>query len=241
MSEIIDLAALADSKVALRKPSNLADNAAELLRGMILLEKFPPGMPLPERDISAALGISRTPLREAIRLLANEGLIEYSASRRPRVADPTIDEIADYLRVQGALEGLAGELACAKATDRELNQIESMNNEMFAMMGKEESLESFKRDMAIHTAIVAAGHNQPLMETHATYNARLWRARFISSQRKISRDKTIREHQTIVDALLERDPRKASRALKTHLTTAISNISLAMKEREAEKEADRHG
>ena len=111
MSEVIDLAVLADSKAALKKTSNLADKSADLLRGMILLEKFPPGMPLPERDISTALGISRTPLREAIRLLEREGLIEYSASRRPRVANPSIDEIADYLRVQGALEGLAGELA----------------------------------------------------------------------------------------------------------------------------------
>ncbi len=233
MSEIIDLAVLADSKVLLKKPSNLADNAAELLRTMILLEKFPPGMPLPERDTSAALGISRTPLREAIRLLEREGLIEFSASRRPRVANPSIDEIADYLRVQGALEGLGGELACINATDKELDKIASMNSDFFAMLGKEEPMDSFKRDMAIHSAIVAAGHNQPLMKTHATYNARLWRARFISSQRKISRAKTIREHQTIIDALLSRDPQKASRALKSHLTTAISNVTLAMKERDA--------
>ena len=235
MSAVIDLAALKDSNVALKKPSNLADNAADLLRGMILLEKIPPGMPLPERDISAAMGISRTPLREAIRLLEREGLIEYSASRRPRVANPSIDEIADYLRVQGALEGLAGELACANATDKELDSIAKMNSDMVSMLGKEEPLDSFKRDMAIHTAIVAAGKNEPLMKTHATYNARLWRARFISSQRKISRDKTVREHQIIIDALLSRNPQKTSKALKSHLTTAVSNIALAMKERESER------
>ena len=231
MAEIIDLAVLADSDVALKKPSNLADNAADLLRGMILLEKFPPGMPLPERDISAALGISRTPLREAIRLLEREGLIEFSASRRPRVANPSIEEITDYLRVQGALEGLAGELACANASDRELKKIAAMNSDMFSMLGKEEPLDSFKRDMAIHSGIVAAGQNKPLMKTHATYNARLWRARFISSQREMSRDKTVREHQIIIDALLSRDPQKTSRALKSHLTTAVSNIVLALKER----------
>ena len=107
-----------------------------------------------------------------------------------------------------------------------------MNSDMFTMLGKEEPLDSFKRDMAIHSAIVAAGHNQPLMKTHATYNARLWRARFISSQREVSRDKTIREHQNIIDALLSRDPQKTSRALKSHLTTAVSNIALAIKERE---------
>jgi DNA-binding GntR family transcriptional regulator len=230
----IDLGGLAKSNVVLKKRSNLADDTADVLRGMILLEQLPPGMPLPERDISAALGISRTPLREAIRLLEREGLVEYSASRRPRVANPSLEEIADYLRVQGALEALGGELACANATDTELENIARLNREMLEMSGEEDPLISFKRDMEVHSAIVAAGHNEPLVETHATYNARLWRARFVSSQRRMSRDSTIREHQDIVKALLSRNPQKTAQALKSHLTTAISNIAKALKER-AEK------
>lgn len=231
MLEAIDLEELASGSVSLKKRSNLADDAADLLRGMILLEKFPPGMPLPERDISAALGISRTPLREAIRLLEQEGLVEYSASRRPRVANPSLEEISDYLRVQGALEALGGELACANATDKELEKIATLNQELIDKQGTEDPLESFERDMAVHSAIVAAGHNEPLIQTHATYNARLWRARFMSSQRKKSRKDTLLEHQNIVDALLSRDPRKTAQALTSHLTTAVANIALALKEK----------
>ena len=234
MLETIDLGELAKSNAALKKRSSLADETADILRGMILLEKLPPGMALPERDMSSALGISRTPLREAIRLLEWEGLVEYSASRRPRVANPSLEEISKYLCVQGALEALGGELACSNASDKELQNIANLNQQMLETLGEEDPLVSFERDMAVHTAIVAAGHNEPLAETHATYNARLWRARFVSSQRKMSRDSTKREHQEIVDALLSRNPKKTAEALKSHLTTAISNIAKALKEQEQE-------
>ncbi len=231
---MIDLSELATGNLALKKRSSLADDTADLLRGMILLEKYPPGMVLSEREVSASLGISRTPLREAIRLLEREGLVEYSASRRPRVANPSLDEIADYLKVQGALEALGGELACANASDKEFEQIARLNEEMIELYGEENPLDSFQRDMAVHSAIVAAGHNAPLIRTHATYNARLWRARFMSSQRRVSRESTMQEHRDIVSALIARDARRTSTALRNHLTTAVSNIALAMEEKESE-------
>lgn len=231
---MIDLSELATGNLALKKRNSLADDTADLLRGMILLEKYPPGMVLSEREISASLGISRTPLREAIRLLEREGLVEYSASRRPRVANPSLEEIAAYLKVQGALEALGGELACANASDKELEQIARLNEEMIELYGQENPLDSFQRDMEVHSAIVAAGHNEPLIRTHATYNARLWRARFMSSQRRAGRESTMQEHRDIVAALLARDARKTSAALRNHLTTAVSNIALAMQEKETE-------
>lgn len=230
MSKVVDLGGFAKQNIVLKRRASLADGAADILREMILLNQLSPGMPLPEREICAALGISRTPLREAIRLLSVEGLIEYSAARRPKVANPSLQEIAAYLRVQGALEALGGELACANATDRELENIAGLNREMIAMSGKEEPLVSFKRDMNFHCQIIAAGRNSPLVDTHATYNARLWRARFVSSQRKMGRESTLQEHQEIVDALLERDPKKTAKALKHHLDTAVVNISKVLED-----------
>ena len=214
----------------LKRRTSLADETAEILRGMILLGKLPPGTPLPEREISAALGISRTPLREAVRLLEKEGLVEYSPSRRPSVANPSLHEITNYLRVQGALEALGGELACANATDDELTAIARLNEEMQDLSGKDDPLTSFKRDMAFHSAIVAAGHNEPLSETHATYNARLWRARFLSSQRESGRESTQNEHQTIIDTLMTRNPEQTAAALKRHLNTAVINIANALRD-----------
>ena len=94
--------------VELKPRQSLASEAADNLREFILLGRLAPGMPVRERDLAEAFGISRTPLKEALRILEAEGLIVYGPTRRPRVADPSLAEINDWLRVQGALEALAG-------------------------------------------------------------------------------------------------------------------------------------
>ena len=127
MTGAMDIKELFDTDAALQRRPSLAEEAADTLREMILLEKFPPGTALPEADLSTALGISRTPLREAIRLLEVEGLVEYTDTRRARVADPSLEELAQNLMVLGALEGLADEQACEHATDAQLEAIASLN------------------------------------------------------------------------------------------------------------------
>ena len=78
---------------------SLADQVADQLRDLILLEELPPGSPIVERETASALGVSRTPLRESLRLLASEGLVEIQPNRVPRVADPSLDEIKELLLV----------------------------------------------------------------------------------------------------------------------------------------------
>jgi DNA-binding GntR family transcriptional regulator len=84
--------------------------------------------------------------------------------------------------------------------------------------------------MRFHTAIVKAANNHALAETHATYNARLWRVRFMSSQRVASRDTTFAEHELIVSALKDRNVAAARKALRQHLRTAEANIAATMTE-----------
>lgn len=218
--------------VTVPRGASLAENAAHTLREMILLEKLPAGTQLPERNLAEALNISRTPLREAIRILATEGLVAYTPSRRPFVADPSIEEINDSLRVQGSLEALAGEWACDLASDEEIATITSINDSIFEARKGEEKLKAFRSDMGFHEAIVAASRNETLIETHARLNARLWRVRFLSSQRQAGREATSREHQEIVDALTARDAKAAAKALKGHLRTAERNVAAAIAERQ---------
>lgn len=203
----------------------LADEAASTLREFILLGKLSPGTVVPERDLAEALGVSRTPLREALRLLENEGLVEYSATRRPRVADPSVEELTQNISVLGALEGLAGETACSVATDDEIANIQALGAEMDAKSGLLEPLAFFQLDMNFHGAIVEASRNEPLIETHRQYNARLWRARFLSSQQVDRRDTTLAQHHKITAALTERDPKATRRALREHLQSTIENIT----------------
>lgn len=216
----------------LKPRRSLATEAADHLREFIMLGKLAPGMPVRERDLSEAFGISRTPLKEALRILEVEGLITYGPTRRPYVADPSLDQINDWLRVQGALEALAGELACAVASDTQLAEIERINASITEARDSKGQLEAFRRDMAFHQAIVAAAGNAALAETHATYNARLWRVRFLSSQRDAGRDATRREHLDIVEALKARDQQATMQALKEHLRTAEVNIAAARAEYE---------
>lgn len=221
---------LEEEQLSLSPRKSLAEEAAAAIRELILLDKLKPGMPIPERDLADAVGISRTPLREAMRLLEVEGLIEYSKTRRPRVADPTLNELSQNLAVLGALEGLAGALACELATDAQIDEVEALNNQMFDTSDTANALDFFKTDMTFHQTIVALSQNEPLMETHRQYNARLWRARFISSRRRPDRPGTLRQHNDIVDALKQRNKLACSRALQEHLKTAISNIEKSLSE-----------
>lgn len=235
MSKAVNLKGLMGTEGRVSRSLSLAEDAAQTLRSMILLEKLPPGISLPERDLSEALGISRTPLREAIRLLAGEGLIQFTAARRPFVANPSLEEINNCLRVQGALEALAGELACIHCSDADMREIADINAAIAEVNTDDGDgkLAGFQADMRFHQAIVQAAGNPPLAETHASYNARLWRVRFLSSQRRAGRDSTRKEHSEIVAALSARDAKRTAQALKTHLKTAETNIAQALSERES--------
>lgn len=209
-----------------RRPS-LAEEAAATLREFILLGKLEPGIAVPERNLAEALGISRTPLKEALRILENEGLIVYGPTRRPRVADPSLDELAQNLAVLGALEALSGELACANATNDELEKVARLEESMRVADEDTNALEFFGWDMEFHTTIVESARNAPLLKTHRAYNARLWRARFISSNSRTARDRTLMQHADILAALQSRDGKACARCMRGHLESAISNISVA--------------
>lgn len=228
---------LSDTDLALERPRvTLAEVAADKLREFILLEKLPPGAAISEREVSSLLGISRTPLRGALALLEQDGLVEYTITRRPRVANPSVHEIAQNLVVMGALEALGGELACKHAKDSDIKQIVALDAKMQDGSTTLEPLDFFRTDMEMHESIVRSSGNYALIETHRRYNARLWRARFISSRRSEGRDQTLSEHTAIITALTARDADKTATAMRVHLTSAISNIKTALEEREAEKE-----
>ena len=208
-----------------RPRKTLAEEAADNLRELILLGKLAPGTAIPERDLAEALGVSRTPLREALRLLEVEGLIEYSATRRPHVADPSLHELTQYISVLGALEALAGETACRDATMAEIADIVRLGARMAEGSDTLAPLEFFRLDMQFHAAIVEASRNEPLIETHRQYNARLWRARFLSSQQVDRRDNTLAQYADITEALQKRDASATRRALRDHLKSTIENIA----------------
>lgn len=219
-----------DGPIIASEHRSLSAETAEKLRELILLEKLPPGMHIPERDLAEALGISRTPMREALRTLAIEGLVEFTATRRSRVANPSIDELRDSMTVLATLEALGGELACTTATDGEITAIAELNQKMIDCTDSFSAFRFFKTDMAFHSSIIAATLNQALIDTHQQYNAKLWRARFMSSKRKQGRAKTLQQHQDITTALIARNASGVAQAMRGHIETAIDNLNIKQSE-----------
>jgi len=224
---------VAEGEIKPNQRRSLSTETAEKLRELILLEKLPPGMHIPERDLAEALGISRTPMREALRILEAEGLVDHTPTRRSRVANPSVEELSQSMIVLATLESLGGELACAHATDKQLETIARLNQRMVDRSDALSSIDFFKTDMNFHAAIIAASGNAALIDTHAKYNARLWRARFLSSRRKLGRSTTLQQHQDITDALLSRNVGAAASAMRVHIETAIKNLTIGRDEEES--------
>ncbi len=225
---------LSDADLQINRPRiTLVQVVADKLREFILLEKLPQGAAISEREVAAALGISRTPLRGALSLLEQEGLVEYTVTRRPRVTRPSLEEISENLLVMGVIEALGGELACAAATDDDVAHISDLHTKMQNSAELDlDSLEFFRTDMEFHKAIIGLSGNKSLIETHRQYNGRLWRARFISSRRSAGRGKTLREHAAIFEGLRKRDPIKTAMAMRKHMDSAMHNLKVALAERE---------
>ncbi|MDW4498781.1 GntR family transcriptional regulator [Sulfitobacter sp. D35] len=202
----------------------LADQIANELRRDILRGKLPPGTFVKERDNAAELGVSRTPMREAIRILAKEGLLQLRASRSPVVTQLDAREAADQTAVLIALEKLSAELACEHATDADIDGLQAMVDEMARRFDRADPVDIFEIDMGFHTAIAAASHNASLAETHRSFLERLWRARYLAAVQRRNRERLVSQHRDIVEALRRRDPEAVRGAIEIHLRDLAADI-----------------
>lgn len=203
---------------------NLAVEIANRLRRDILRGALPPGTRIKERDNAAELGVSRTPMREAIRMLATERLVVLQPARSPRVASPSISEVFDQVLVLKTLETLSAELACERATEADLAEIRDLNEQMSALYDSGDSLDLFEIDMAFHAAIARAAHSEDLAETHGAYLDRLWRARYLAACQRRNRDRARAHHNAILAALEARDRRATGAAIRVHLGRLAADI-----------------
>lgn len=203
----------------------LPEQIANRLRRDILRGKLKPGDSLKERDNAAELGVSRTPMREAIRIVAREGLIELRPARSPVVAMPSVKQITDDVEVLLAVEKLSAELACQRATDDDIAQIAAILAHMADNFDSMDPLDMFEIDMSFHAAIARASHNEPLAEIHSRFLARLWRARFLAAIKRRNRASVIEHHTAILSALRNRDAAAARAAIGMHLVRLTEDVA----------------
>jgi DNA-binding GntR family transcriptional regulator len=191
--------------------------AREKLRQMLIEGVIAPGSKLNERELSSSLDVSRTPLREAIRALAAEGLVELILNRGAVALQLTEADVVNTFEVMAGLEGMSGELAATRITDSELSEIKAMHYEMLAAYTRSELPNYYRLNAKIHEAINAAAKNPVLTQTYARVNARLQALRFRSNQEQTKWKRAVKEHEQMVEALEARDAQGLRNVLQQHL------------------------
>ncbi len=202
----------------------LAEGIAEQLRRGILRGVYHPGAALKERELAVEMDVSRTPMREAIRILAQQGLVTLRASRSPVVSDPSYQEITDTVQVLITLEELAVQLVCERADPQILVPIRALYQRLLDQADQIDSIDLFALDMEFHAAVVAATQNTALGMVHRPLVERMWRVRYVSANQSGVRAQTFSEHLEIVEALEAGNSLRAKRAVRAHMSTMLENI-----------------
>ena len=177
------------------------------LRAYIVESDLPDGARIPERQLCELFGISRTPLREALKVLAAEGLIDLLPNRGARIKQPSEQDIRELFDLMAGLEALAGRLACESISQTELAQIEMLHHQMYSFYMARDLPRYFDANQAIHRSIVAAARNRALSLAYEGCTARIRRLRYTANLASM-RDRwgeAMREHEAILDALRRRD------------------------------------
>lgn len=188
------------------------------LRAMIEAGELAPGAPVREREMCERLQVSRTPLREALKVLAAEKLLELRPNRGAIVLGLTERDVRDMFEVMEALEATAGRLACERATDADLAEIQAMHFQMHAHYLRGELDPYFQLNQTIHARIIAATGNAVLQASYASLSARIRNARYLANRWSRERwDQAMHEHGLILDALVARDGARLSEILAAHL------------------------
>jgi DNA-binding GntR family transcriptional regulator len=200
------------------------------LRDMITEGVLEPGLRLNERVLCEQLDISRTPLREAFKVLATEGLIVLLPNRGAQVVRMGRDEIVQTFQVMGALEGLSGELACANITAAELDVIRELHRKMAACHRRRDLPGYYRLNRAIHERINEAARNPVLTQVYRTVNARLHALRFRSNFDRKKWDAALAEHEQMIEALAARDAERMRKLLVEHLAHKCAAAVLAVME-----------
>ncbi|WP_309677880.1 GntR family transcriptional regulator [Polaromonas sp.] len=195
----------------------LHEQVAHRLRQMLVENRIAPGAKLNERELSEVLNVSRTPLREAIKMLAAEGLVELLPNRGAIAVELSENDVLNTFEVMAGLEAQSGELAAQRITDAELLEIKALHFEMLAAYTRRDLPTYYRLNAAIHGAINAASKNPVLSATYRQVNARLQALRFRSNQDEEKWQAAMQEHEQMIAALTARDPVAMRQVLLNHL------------------------
>jgi DNA-binding GntR family transcriptional regulator len=195
----------------------LHDTVVDHLRRFIVEGVLEAGKKLNERELCETLDISRTPLREALKVLASEGLVEIAPNRGASVSKMSEAELRETFELMSGLEAFSGELACERITASEIAEIKALHYAMLACRAQNDLAGYYSRNQAIHDKINEAARNSALRQTYVSVNRRLQALRFRSNFQTPKWDRAIHDHEEMLEALDARDGKRLAAILRHHL------------------------
>jgi DNA-binding GntR family transcriptional regulator len=197
-----------------------ADRAYVAIRGLIVSLELPPGAVIDERELMRQIGLGRTPVREALRKLAQEQLVEVFPRRGMFVTGVDVRDLARISEVRTALEPEAARLAAERATDEERQELAALSDEIARgddLMGLDER---------IHRAIYAAAHNDLMAKTLGEYYVLALRIWMIALDRAEDLEEAVEAHRDLITAVAVGDGDRAADLMRDH----VENFERAMRE-----------
>jgi DNA-binding GntR family transcriptional regulator len=219
-----------DPRLSLKvERQRLHDVVVEHLRSFITEGVLPPGTKLNERELCETLGISRTPLREALKVLAVEGLIDINPNRGASVSRMSEMEIRETFELMSGIEAFAGELACERITPQELEDIKALHYAMVVSKNQNDLPGYYQRNRAIHDMINLAARNTALRQVYLSLNRRIQALRYLSNQQAPKWERALHDHEEMITALQARDGKRLSEILRHHLLEKRDAIMLMVR------------
>jgi DNA-binding GntR family transcriptional regulator len=195
---------------------SLHDQLVAKVREMIVDGELKAGAPLPERMLCEIFGVSRTPLREAFKILASEGLIELRSHRTPVITPIDRDEIANIFDIMVALDGVAGARAATLATDDDIARLNRMHDQLIQLHRDASRAAYFRLNQEIHLQITRLAANPALLNIWTTLHANIFRARAVANYDARRWQESATEHEAFMTLLRARDAPRFAAALGAH-------------------------
>jgi DNA-binding GntR family transcriptional regulator len=200
-----------------RRRHGVHANTRDRIRDMIVRGELASGGRINEIWLCEVLGVSRTPIREALKVLASEGLVELLPNRGSRVTTPSVDEIVHLFAVIAAMERLAVETVATHASPSELAQLRALHDEMYERYAAKDRDRYFELNHRIHETLIGLAKNPPLSRAHADMLTRVRRPRFVAITTDGRWEESIKEHELVMSAIELRDARFAGEIIFRHV------------------------
>jgi len=196
---------------------SLHDEVVSRVRDMIIEGSLEPGARIYEEQLAKTLGVSRTPMREALKTLASEGLVELAAARGAVVKRFSPKDVRDMLDVLAVLESFAARLACKEASDDQIAELRALHDRMVAFYKANNRLEYYKLNQDFHSGVLRLSANAALQSAHLAIQSRLKRIRYIGNSEPRKWKDAMSEHEEMIRRLEARDAEGLAKILSLHM------------------------